>query len=138
MVDNNPGEEKAWELLASLQPDSVCRAAVATYDAAASSYTLKSFGMDFVVSVKDRAITSAAPGSEVLLKRLSYFFKLSVLWYLVNAKDVTCTGRPVKLEHIKGGDIFTRGSHVLPLDSIANKYGRNKEGFIETGKSLGG
>jgi hypothetical protein len=138
MADNNPGEKKAWEILASLQPDSVCRAAVATYDAAASSYTLKSFGMDFVVSVKDRTITSAAPGSEALLKRLSYFFTLSVLWYLVNAKDITCAGRPVKLEHIKGGDIFTRGSHVLPLDGVANKYGRNKEGFIEKGKSLAG
>jgi hypothetical protein len=135
---SNPGEDRAWEVIATLKPEGVCRAASVSCDDASGRYTVRSFGMDFVVSVKDRTITSAAPGSEVLLKRLNYFFKLSVLWYLVNAKDVTCTGRPVKLDHIKGGDIFTRGSHVLPLDSVAKKYEKDRGGFIEKGKNLGG
>lgn len=126
---SNPGEDKAWEILALLKPKDVCKAAAVTYDASAATYTISSFGMDFAVSVKDRTITSVAPGSEVLFKRLSYFFRLSVLWYLVNAKDIALTGRPVKLEYLKGGDFFTRGSHVLPLDAIASKYGDNKEGF---------
>ena len=135
---NNPGEDKAWEILAALEHGEVCRAACVSYDAATCRYTVRSFGMDFAVSPKDRAITSAAPGSEVLLKRLSYFFRLSVLWYLVHAKDITCTGRPVQLEQVRGGDIFTRGSHVLPLDGIAKKYAANREGFVEKGRSLGG
>lgn len=135
---NNPGEDKAWEVLAIRNPEEVCRAASVAYDAAAGIYQVTSFNMEVAVDVKNRAITSSAPGSEVLLKRLSYFFKLSVLWYLVSAKDIDCTGRPVKLDHIKGGDAFTRGSHVLPLESIANKYGKNKEGFVEKGKQLGG
>lgn len=135
---NNPGEDKAWEILATLDPDNVCRAASVVYDAAAETYRVTSFGMEVAVDTKDRTITSSAPGSDVLLKRLSYFFKLSVLWYLASAKDIACTGRPVKLDHIRGGDIFTRGSHVLPLKGIANKYGRNKEGFIKKGRELGG
>jgi hypothetical protein len=133
----NPGEDKAWEILTALDPGEVCRAASVSYDPAARQYTVPSFGMDFAVSLKDRTITSAAPGSEVLLRRLSYFFRLSVLWYLVHAKDITCTGRPVSLEQVKGGDIFTRGSHVLPLDGLAKKYAANREGFVERGKSLG-
>lgn len=135
---NNPGEDKAWEILSIRNPEEVCRAASIAYDAAAGIYRVTSFNMEVAVEVKNRVITSSAPGSEVLLKRLGYFFKLSILWYLVSAKDIDCTNRPVKLDHVKGGDAFTRGSHVLPLEGIANKYGKNKEGFVEKGKQLGG
>ena len=138
MAENNPGEDKAWETLAAMRPEEVCRAAAVSYDAMSESYRIKSFGMDFSVSVKEKRITSASTGSDVLLKKLGYFFKLSVLWYLVSAKDIACTGRLVKLQNIKGGDIFTKGSHVLPLEPLAGKYGRNKEGFIDKGKNLGG
>lgn len=135
---NNPGEEKAWQLLASMNPHEVCRAAKASYDAAASSYTVKSLGVDIVVSVPEKSMTSTNDGSAVLLQRLGYFSRLSILWYLVSVKDVACTGTPVKLENIPGGDIFIRGSHVLPLDKVEQKYGRDKAGFIEKGKCLGG
>jgi len=134
----NPGEDKAWEIISTLKPEEVCRAASVSYDAASESYTVTAFGMDFTVSVREKGITSAAAGSDVLLRKLGYFFKLSILWYLVSAKDIACTGRPVKLQGIKGGDIFTKGSHVLPLEPLAGKYGRDKEGFINKGKSLGG
>lgn len=135
---NNPGEIKAWEILAAMNPEEVCRAADVSYDAASESYQIRSFGMVFFLSLKDKAISSAAPESGILLQRLGYFFRLSVLWYLVNAKGIACTGRPVKLEHLKGGDFFTRGSHVLPLDAIAKKYGKDKEGFTEKGMLFGG
>ncbi|MGE5809133.1 MAG: DUF3786 domain-containing protein [Nitrospirota bacterium] len=135
---NNPGEEKAWQILASMSPEAVCRAADTSYNADTSSYTIKSLGMDVVVSVPQRSMTSASDGSKVLLQRLGYFFRLSILWYLVSVKDVACTGTPVKLENIPGGDIFTRGSHILPLDKVAQKYGRDKSGFIGKGKRLGG
>jgi hypothetical protein len=134
----NPGEDKAWEILATLKPADVCRKADVTWDADSASYTVKSFGMDFIVSSRERSISSNAPGSGVLVGKLGYFFRLAVLWYLVNAKEVDCTGRLMKLEHIKGGEIFTKGSHVLPLDSVANNYGRDKDGFLRKGVTLGG
>ncbi len=135
---SNPGEDKAWEILSTLNPADVCKAASVQYDAVSANYRVTSFGMEFIVSVRDKKISSTASGSQALLGKLGYFFRLSVLWYLVSAKDIACTGKPVKLEHIRGGDIFTRGSHVLPLDSVANKYGNNREGFIERGRNLGG
>ncbi|HUI46250.1 MAG TPA: DUF3786 domain-containing protein [Nitrospirota bacterium] len=133
----NPGEDKAWEILTSLQPAFVCRASGVVYDTGRDAYVVKSFGMDFIVSVKERTITSSAEGSAPLLERLSYFFRLSLLWYLVSVKDIACTGRLVKLEQIRGGDAFTRGSHVLPLDAIAGRYGKDKERFIQRGSLLG-
>ena len=134
---HKPGEDKAWEILASLQPDYVCRAAGVVYDSERYVYVIKSFGMDFIITVKDRIISSEAVGSAPLLQRLSYFFKLSVLWYLVSVKDIACTGRLVKLEHLRGGDAFTKGAHVLPLEAIAERYGKDKEKFIQKGTSLG-
>jgi len=135
---NNPGEDKAREILATLKPGDVCKTAAVAYDTATGLYRIRSFGMDFDLTVRDRTITSIAPGSNVLLLRLGYFFRLSVLWYLVSAKEIACTGRPVKLENVQGGDIFTKGSHILPLDAVAQKYGKNKESFIDQGEKLGG
>jgi hypothetical protein len=135
---NNPGEDKAWEILATLKPEDVCTAASATYDSVNNRYRIKSFGMDFDLCVRDKTITSAAPGSEVLLETLGYFFRLSILRYLVDAKEIACTGRLIKLETMQGGDIFTKGSHVLPYNTVAQKYGKNKKGFVDRGRSLGG
>ncbi len=135
---NKSGEDKAWEILSTLKPADVCKAASVVYDATSISYQVTSFGMNFIVSERDKRFSSPASESDVLLGRLGSFFRLSVLWYLVSAKDIACTNRTVKLEHIRGGEIFTRGSHVLPLDSVANKYGNNREGFFAKGKDLGG
>jgi len=138
MEATTPGEEKAWEILATLGADDVCRAAAVSYDRGTDQYVVKSLGMDFLVAVKDRTISSEAPGSDVLLKRLGYFFKLSILWYLVSAKDIACTGRVVKLQNVRGGEIFTMGSHILPLDKVANRFGKDKDGFLQKGTGLGG
>jgi len=136
--ERNTGENKAWELLASLVPEAVCRAASATYDSSEKKYTLRSFGMDLHVSVNGRSISSTAEGGAVLLGKLGNFFRISLLWHLVSVRDIACTGRLVKLEQIRGGDIFTKGSHLLPLHSIVERYGKNKEGFLARGNYLGG
>ncbi len=133
----NPGEDKAWELLASMDSADICKRAKVSYDADLHSYRIRSFSMDFDVSVPTRTLSSANPGSEVLLGKLGYFFRLSVLWHLVSSKNIDETGRLVKLETIKGGEIFTKGSHVLPLEPLAKKYGKDREGFTERGAQLG-
>jgi hypothetical protein len=133
-----PGEDKAWGILAESAPESICKSASVRYDAATGTYLVTSFGMEFRVSTREKSITSQAPGSEVLLTRLGDFFRLSLLWYLVSARDIPCTGRLTKIDHIKGGEAFSRGSHVLPLAKLAGKYGNDKEGFLQKGKILGG
>jgi hypothetical protein len=47
------GEQKAWELLASLRPEDVVRKARVTFDAASASYTIRSFGIDFTERAND-------------------------------------------------------------------------------------
>jgi hypothetical protein len=60
------------------------------------------------------------------------------LWYLVKTRDIPCTGKLVKLQQVKGGDIFSRGSHVLPLERVALRYGKDPTAFLERGKVFGG
>ncbi|MDA8077666.1 MAG: DUF3786 domain-containing protein [Nitrospiraceae bacterium] len=133
-----PGLEKAWDMLQDMGPDDVCRRAQASFDGATRRFTLRSFGMDIHVSPADRAITSDDGRAEVLLKRLSYFSGLSVLWYLVSAREIPLSGRVVQPSNLKGGDVFFRGTHVLPLEQLAERYGRDVDGFIARAKGWGG
>ncbi len=134
----SPGEQKAWEILEKLNPNDVCRRADVIFDKASRLYTLKSYSMDFYISPKKREIFSNSAGSDVLLHKLGYFFKLSALCYLNNAKDIPLTERLVKPDNLRGGQLFFRGSHVLPLDKISGKYGDNIKGFLTKGKNLSG
>jgi hypothetical protein len=137
-AEMNPGEAKAWDIIASSNPEEICRNAAVSYDKETRCYLLRSLGMDFKFFPEQKTIESSSPGSDVLLKRLGYFFRLAALWYLAGAKNIDCTGRLMKLELMSGGNIFTRGSHVLPLAGVAEKYGADKEAFLEKGRLLGG
>ena len=132
------GEKQCWETLAKLNPEEVCKSAQAVYDNASSFYTLKSFGMDIHISPREEKIFSHAPGSQVILERLAYFSRLAILRYLTDAKDIPLSEELIKPVNLKGGQLFFRGTHVLPCDAIAKKYGNTVEGFFTKGAELGG
>jgi hypothetical protein len=132
------GERKAWETLATLKTADVCRAAAVSYDAASGLYTVRSFGQDIVVSPKDRKVSCPKPISAGLPGEYGELFPRAVLWYLALAKDIAPTGRLVPLGDLRGGDIFAKGSHVLPLEKVAQRYGNDWEGFLQKGLAYGG
>ena len=127
------GELKAWEILKTLDPDDVCKRAGVQYNPATQGYTLHSMGRDFLLTLNDEQTS----GDDLFLKRLGYFFKLSALCYLNSAIDIQPTGRLIKPSDLKGGQLFFRGSHVLPLDGLAAKYATNSENFLMKGADLG-
>ena len=129
----NPGEIKAWEFLKTLDPVEVCRRSGASFDPVARKYSIHSFNSDFNLLLAEEKIT----GDDLFLTRLGYFFGLSALCYLNAAIDVPPTGRLIKPSDIKGGQLFFRGSHVLPLDKLAARYGASKEDFLHKGSQLG-
>jgi hypothetical protein len=131
------GEAKAWESLAALRPRDVCMGAGVSFDEASHSYTVRSFGIDFTVSLEGREITSRDPRSAVFLDRYKDFFRLSVLWYLTSAKDIPATGRLIRPLDVKGGQRFFSGTHVLPLDQIAGRFGRDMASFVAQGLKFG-
>jgi len=132
------GEDKAWACLSEMPSGQVCRNADVRYDAAAATYTVTSFGIDFLVSTAAREISSTSPRAPLFLERLGDFFRLSLLWYLTSAKDIPSSNRLVRPLDVRGGHRFFSGTHTLPLDRLAAKYGRDRSGFQERGKMLGG
>jgi hypothetical protein len=131
------GEEKAWETLADMRTQDVRSGAGTAFDDATRTYTIQSFGIDFHVSLADRSITSGHPGSGVFLERYKDFFRLAVLWYMTSAKDLPASGRLIRPLDVKGGQRFFSGTHVLPLDRVEARFGRDKLGFIERGLRFG-
>lgn len=132
------GEEKAWNILKALKPSVVSRNAMVSFDDATGVYLLKTFGMDLYVAPENKSIYSEAPYADQLLNRLGYFSRLSIPFYLTSAMDIPPTGRLVRPGHLKGGDVFFRGTHALPLAELALKYGNDKTGFLKRGTDLGG
>lgn len=130
------GEEKAWEILKGLDTSVVCRNASVTFDEKNGYYIVRSFCDDFYILPEEKVIKSTTPQGKTVIQRYGYFFIHSCLWYLIHAKDIPLTGKLIKPENIRGGDPFFRGSHVLPLDKLAIRYGDDKEDFIKKGKDL--
>ena len=138
MANTGAGENKAWELLAASDPAGVCERAGVNFNPGDGTYRVPSFGRDFTVNPAARLILGREPGGEVFLTRYVSLFRLSLLWYLLKATAARPAGRLVKPAGLPGGDIFLKGSHVLPLDALAVKYATLPEAFLDAGAALGG
>jgi len=131
-------DQLAWALVAENDPGTICQQADVKYDFMASKFIMRSFGQEIVVDASNFTISSPTPLGEKLLHRLDHFFDLACLWYLGTAKNKPLSGKLVSPASMSGGEIFQKGTHVLPLDQIASKYGNDLEGFYKRGLELGG
>jgi hypothetical protein len=138
MAEIITGEDKAWEIIAGLSPEEVCGRTGAVFDDTSRTYRLQAYGIGFSLDPQKKEIVASEEQGEIFLKRLRYFFVLSFLWYMVKATNAEPAGKLVKPSGLPGGDIFFRGTHVLPLDGIAGKYAHDREGFIRKGIAFGG
>ncbi len=131
------GEEKAWLEVCGLSRADVCSRTMATYDEKAVAYILQCFGIPFYVNPCEMKISCPSGQGDLFMGKLKDFFRLAVLCYMSGAKDISQTGRLIRPVDIKGGHRFSAGTHVLPLDAIASKYARDRDGFIGRGKKFG-
>ncbi len=129
------GEENGWKMLSALAPDEVCTRAGVTYDSELECYQIKSLGLDVSVSMRDRKIICSDSVQDELLQKVWEYAGLTYLWYLVSVKDIPSSGEPVRPENLKGGHLFSKGTHVLPLNELAEKYTDDIDGFLLTGES---
>ena len=132
------GDQLAWALVAENEAGTICQQADVKYDFVANKFIMRSFGQEIVVDVSSFTISSPTIIGEQLLHRLGYFFDLACLWYLGKAKNKPLSGKLVSPASLSGGEIFQKGTHVLPLDEIASKYGNDLDGFYKRGLELGG
>lgn len=134
------GKEKAWSLLKSAEPDTICKNAGVEFDKAGNAYILQSLNSTFKLNLDTCTIDPLSSGAEAILKKAGYFFSLSAPVYLLHAKDIPFTGKLINPQNLKGasGQFFTSGSHVLPVHKIASKYRTDPAGFARRCEELGG
>lgn len=132
------GEERAWEILAELDPADVCSRAKVAFNKHSGQYVLESFLQAVHISPEDKMVASHSSQGELLTGKLGKYYKLSALWYLINAQNIPLSGELVRPSTMRGGQIYLKGTHVLPLDRISEKYRDDVRGFLSRGKELGG
>ena len=132
------GEEEAWLRLQKLDPADVCRNTKAGFNEVSGHYVLPVFNTEIFISPPDRLIRGDTRLVKMLLNGLDYYARLPSLWYLIDAKDKPLSGELINPRQVGGGLIFDRGSHVLPLDKILERYSHDVNEFIRRGTKLGG
>ncbi len=126
------GEDKAWRELGEADPREVETNSGAGYIESKNVYRLEILGGVYEVSASERRITCISePG-----RKPEYFISLTAPIYLVQAKPILPSGELVK--EVAGGGFFFRGSHTLPLDAIAGKYGADRDSFLRAAACVGG
>ena len=131
------GEQEAWEHLAGLETDQVCSRAGVIFDRGPGLYVLESFGQQIRICPAKREMSSRSPIGELVIGEFGHLSRLSILRYLIDAKDLPLSGEWVKPSNLAGGEIYVKGTHVLPLDRLAEEYGRSRQEFLASGETLG-
>ena len=132
-----PGEEKGWIDLAQLDPINVCKRSLAAHDKDCLKYTLRVLTIDYDVMLKEKVIRPIGE-NKTPLPEFKDDFRIMVLDYLVNSKEIPPSGKLVSGAQLKTGEFFFRGTHGLELDALIKAFGNDSEGFKEAGLSLGG
>ena len=138
MANVNSGEVRAWEILRAQAPLDVAARAGVRYDQSSASFVVQSFGQELLVCPGQQSITATSAEGERLVQRAGYFARLAVLTYLGHARPASPAGTWVKPADLKAGDIYYRGSHVLPLGKLSAKYDGQAPDFLARGAALGG
>ena len=132
------GHDHTWDLFLKHDPQEICKRSGVSFDFDSQIYTVKSFGQDIAVSLPEKRVFGQGKISDFLINRSGHFFDLATLWYLISAQNIPLSNELIKPASVKGGQIFVTGTHVLPLNDMANKYGTDPNGFIHRGRKLGG
>ena len=127
-----------WEKLGNLRPSEVCERTEALYRSDKTGYVLPFLNERHLVIPGQREIMRVRPDETLETEALTMDGYLLFLFYLIEAKTVEPKRRWVSEKDLRGGEMFFRGPHSLPLAELAEKYGNNPARFVEAGKRLGG
>lgn len=133
------GKDKAWEDLERLAAGDVCRRSLSDFDHTAHAYTVPVFGHEVIVKLGQRTFEGRRPEGELIVNGLGYFSHLAILHYLIGAQNVAPAGRLIRPADLKtSGGLYEAGSHVLPLDALAARYGDDADVFLRQGFRFNG
>jgi len=117
-----------YERLSSLDPLEVSRRSLVRYD-----------GQRFLIPFLNDLYALDPQGALIVLsgRKVTPELEVSILEYLIGAKQIEPQGRWLSMKDLKGGRGFVQ-SHPLPLEGLLQKYGRAPQAFLKKGVELGG
>jgi hypothetical protein len=124
-----------WEKLMQADPTEVCRRSGVQFDKATGSYLLDFLQERYRIEPNSRLIEPVAgpiPAGGPCID-----LQVIILTYLLSAREIPLADRLVAVGSLKGGKCFFQGAHSFPLDPLIAQYGRDVNGFLDRGLSLG-
>jgi len=124
--------EQLWQKLTELDPEQTALRSNCRWDNESQSYLVTLLTEEYTVDIDKKTIAPTdrqdAPSD--------FLTQLSILVYLIEAKDIPLSGDLVKAQTLKGGQFFFRGPHDLPTEKLEDILGSAPEKLMVAGESL--
>jgi len=127
-----------WNRLSELHPTDVCQRTEAIYHPAREGYVLPVYNLRYLILPKAKKILRMEWNDKPVEESLHPYFSLMVLVYLTEAKNIKPAHIWISEKDLRGGTTFFRGPHRIEVEELVNLFGKDLEGFLRTGKRLGG
>jgi hypothetical protein len=122
-----------WEELQAMDPQDVSQRALVTFQSG-ERYQIPFWERIYFCCPKTRKIWRKDDPE----KHLSFQEYLVLLMYLLKAQGNPLEGKKINEKEIPGGELFFRGPHALFKEPLAKTFGKDPEGFLQSGLILGG
>lgn len=124
-----------WENLVQADPEDVCRRSGAHFEDSTDSYILDFLQERYLISPHSRDFKPLA--GPIPAGAPSVDLQVTLITYLLSAQEIPLVGKLVSGSNLRGGMTFFQGAHRLPIEPLVEKYGRDPEGILAKGLSLG-
>ena len=115
-------DAELWRRLRECDPDTVTTRALVTLTDE-GRYEVPVLGSRVWVEAEAQEVTSA--WAEVI--PVDYFLSISVVQYLISAREGELAGDWVSAQQLPYGEVFFRGPHALPGDALGALFGSDGE-----------
>jgi hypothetical protein len=125
-----------WEGFAQADSsEEICRRSGAQFDESSGSYLIAFLQEHYRIVPSNLAVEPVS--GPIPEGAPSIDLQVILITYLLNAQEIPLTDKLVAGSSLKGGQCFFQGAHGFPLDPLLAQYGRDIEGFLNRGVSLG-
>ncbi len=131
--DNRHIPDHYWQELQAMDPSDVCQRALVSFQSS-EGYQIPLWDRIYFCRPETHIIWR----KDVPEKNLSFQEYLVILQYLLKAQEKPIEGKKINEREIPGGELFFRGPHALFKEPLEKAYGKDPQGFVQTGLILGG
>lgn len=128
-------DPRLWENLRASDPENIIRNAAVEYSPDEAAYVVPFLNTTLTCYPGDERIEIVGldPG-------LSYDFQLTLitLHYLLGAHDNPLAGKLVGEKDLPSGNLFFRGPHALPVESLLDAFGSDPQLLNSAAETVGG